>query len=245
MHEGSVAFVTGSSKGVGRAIALELAGRGADVAVNCRSSVSEAESVCHMIREMGHRATLVIGDTRVEEDVQRMTDEIRRVLGPVTVLVNNAVYALQKQFLEFTVDEWKSQVDYKAVGYFLTARSVIPDMLKHGGGVIVNVLSTAGERGGYGEIAYAVTNGGAMALTRGLASEFGKRGIRVNGVMTNWVENAFHADNPEDAKLLPRFALGRVTRLAEIAKTVAFLVSDDASGITGAIIPVDAGFLLT
>ena len=111
--------------------------------------------------------------------------------------------------------------------------------------MIVNVLSTAGERGGYGEIAYAVTNGGAMALTRGLASEFGKRGIRVNGVMTNWVENAFHADNPEDAKLLPRFALGRVTRLAEIAKTVAFLASDDASGITGAIIPVDAGFLLT
>ncbi|MGE5672906.1 MAG: SDR family NAD(P)-dependent oxidoreductase [Mycobacterium leprae] len=245
MPEGSVAFVTGSSRGVGRAIALELARCGADVAVNCRSSVAEGDAVCRAIREMGRRAILVVGDTRVDEDVRRMTEEIRESLGPVTILVNNAVFALQKQFLEFTVDEWRSQVEYKAVGYFLTARRVIPGMLASGGGAIINVLSTVGERGGFGEIGYAVTNGGAMTLTRGLAAEFGQQGIRVNGVMMNWAENAFHADDPEEARFLPRFALGRVTRLAEVAKTVAFLASADASGITGAIIPVDAGFLLT
>lgn len=245
LRQGTVAWVTGSSRGIGRAIALELARRGADVAVNCKSSVAEAESVCGEIRQMGRRTILVAGDTRVPVDVERMAAEVSRSLGPVTLLVNNAVFALQKQFLEFTVDEWRSQLDYKAFGYFLTARCVIPGMLERGSGVIVNVLSTVGERGGYGEIAYAVTNGGAMALTRGLASEFGTKGIRVNGVMANWAENAFHPENPEDARFLPRFALGRVTRLDEVAKTVAFLASEDASGITGAIIPVDAGFLLT
>jgi NAD(P)-dependent dehydrogenase (short-subunit alcohol dehydrogenase family) len=245
MFGGSIAFVTGSSRGVGRAIAFELARRGADVAVNCTSSVSEAEAVCREIRALGRRAVLVVGDTRAPADVRRMTHEIRDALGAVTILVNNAAVALQKQFLEFTVDEWRSQVDYKAVGYFLTARSVIPGMLEHGGGVIVNVLSTVGARGGSGEIGYAVTNGGAMALTRGLAAELGRKQIRVNGVMITWAENAFDAHDPEDARFLPRFALGRVTRLAEVARTVAFLASDDASGITGAIIPVDAGFLLT
>lgn len=245
MCKGSVAFITGSSRGIGRAIALELAQQGADIAVNCKSSVSEAEAVCRDIRERGRRAMLVVGDTRVEDDVLRMTEEIQNTLGTITILVNNAVVALQKKFLEFTVDEWRSQVDYKAVGYFLAARSVIPDMLERGCGVIVNVLSTVGERGGAGEIGYAVTNGGAMALTRGLAAEFSKQGIRVNGVMLTWAENAFDYDNPDEAKFLSRFALGRVTRLAEVAKTVAFLSSEDASGITGAIIPVDAGFLLT
>lgn len=245
MRQGTVAFVTGSSRGIGRAIALELARRGADVAVNCRSSLSEAEGVCREIRAIGRRAMLAVGDTRVPADVERMTTQIRETLGPVTLLVNNAVYALQKQFLDFTVDEWRSQVDYKAVGYFLTARRVIPGMLEHGGGVIVNILSTVGERGGFGEIGYAVTNGGAMALTRGLAAEFGTRGIRVNGVMAAWADNAFHPENPEDARFLPRFALGRVTRVEEVAKAVAFLASQEASGITGAIIPVDAGFLLT
>ncbi len=245
LRKGTVAWVTGSSRGIGRAIALELARQGADVAVNCKSSVAEGEAVVREIGQMGRRAVLAVGDTRVPADVERMAGEIRRSLGPVALLVNNAVFALQKQFLDFTVDEWRSQLDYKAFGYFLTARAVIPGMLERGSGVIINVLSTVGERGGIGEIGYAVTNGGAMALTRGLASEFGTRGIRINGVMANWAENAFHADRPDEARWLPRFALGRVTRLEEMAKTVAFLASDDASGITGAIIPVDAGFLLT
>jgi NAD(P)-dependent dehydrogenase (short-subunit alcohol dehydrogenase family) len=155
------------------------------------------------------------------------------------------VFALQKRFLEYTVDEWRSQLEYKALGYFLTSRLVLPQMMEQQAGVIINILSTVGQRGGYGEIAYAVTNAGAMALTRGLAAEFGKEGIRVNGIMVSWAENAFSPDDPENTKYLPRFALGRVTRLEEVARTVTFLASDDASGITGALIPVDAGFLLT
>lgn len=245
MSQIPVALVTGSSRGLGRAIAVELARRGVDVAVNCRTSVSQAEAVCREIHELGRRSMVVVGDTRVEGDVHRMTHRVREALGSVTVLVNNAAYALQKPFLGYTLEEWRAQVEDKAVGYYLTARSVIPDMLARGEGTVVNVLSTVGERGGRGEIGYAVTNGGAMALTRGLAAEFGGTGVRVNGVMLTWADNVFDPDDPEDAQWLPRFALGRVTRAAEVAAVVAFLASDDASGITGAIVPVDAGFLLT
>ncbi|HYG57759.1 MAG TPA: SDR family oxidoreductase [Symbiobacteriaceae bacterium] len=244
-REHSVALVTGSSRGIGQAVALELARRGIDVAVNCLSSVAEGEAVCAQIRRLGRRTVLVLGDTRIPGDVEHMVRETSESIGPITLLVNNAVVALQKGFLEYSTDEWRSQVEYKAMGYYLTARAVIPGMLEQSGGVIINLLSTVGERGGPGEIAYAVTNGGAIAMTRGLAAEFGTRGIRVNGVMVNWAENAFHPERAEDARHLPRFALGRVTRLDEVARTVAFLASDEASGITGAIIPVDAGFLLT
>jgi NAD(P)-dependent dehydrogenase (short-subunit alcohol dehydrogenase family) len=243
MLDGSVALVTGSTRGIGRAVALELASQGADVGVNCRAPTREADAVCEEIRRMGRRVTFVPGDTRVEHDVDRMVAQVSSELGAPDILVNNAVYALQKRFLDFTVDEWRSQIEYKALAYFLTAQRVLPTMLQRGRGAIVNVLSTVGLRGGNGEAGYAVTNGGAMALTRALACEFGEQGIRVNGVMLTWAENAFDSEDPEHRKWLDRFALRRVTRLHEVARTVAFLASPQAEGITGALIPVDAGYL--
>lgn len=243
MVSGKVALVTGSSRGLGKAIALELARQGYSVAVNCHESVDEGAAACGEIRALGVRSILVVGDTRSPEDVNRMLTEVETSLGNPDVLVNNAAYAAQKSFLDFTVDEWIGQVAYKSVGYFLTARRVLPGMLRKGAGVIINLLSTVGLRGGEGEIGYAVTNGGAMALTRGLASEFGERGIRVNGVMLTWAENAFDPSNPDHTAWLARFPLRRVTKADEVAETVAFLASPAASGITGALIPVDAGFL--
>jgi len=240
---GKVVLVTGSSRGIGRAVALELARRGADVAVNCRTSVEQAKDVCEQIERTGRRSVLVTGDTRVPEDVERMVTTVSSRLGEIDILVNNAAYALLKPFMEFTVEEWKSQLEYKALAYFLTSRAVLPNMMRKGAGVIINVLSTVGMRGGAGELGYAVTNGGAMALTRGLAAELGGTGVRVNGVMLTWAENAFDGTDPEHLAWLPRFPLGRVTRLEEVAHVVAFLASDKASGITGAIVPVDAGFM--
>ncbi|HHY46534.1 MAG TPA: SDR family oxidoreductase [Firmicutes bacterium] len=242
MHE-KVAFVTGSSKGIGRAIALELARRGADVAVNCRTSVEQAQAVCAEVERLGRRSVLVTGDTRVPEDVERMIATVSSILGDVDILVNNAAYALLKPFLDFTVEEWKSQIEYKALAYFLTSRAVLPAMIRRRSGAIINILSTVGMRGGAGEMGYAVTNGGAMALTRALAAEIGQTGVRVNGVMLTWAENAFDPEDPEHVAWLNRFAMGRVTKLDEVARVVAFLASDEASGITGAIVPVDAGFM--
>ncbi len=238
-----VALVTGSSRGIGRAIALELARAGADAAINCRRSEEEGRAVSQAIEALGRRSILALGDTRSEQDVDGVIGAVEEALGPVDILVNNAVYALCKPFLEYSVAEWQDQLSYKGLGYFLTARRVLPSMLERGGGVIINVLSTVALRDGAGEIAYAATNGAAAALTRGLASEFGQQGIRVNGIVINWADNAFHPERPEDAQYLPRFALGRVTRVEEAGRLAAFLASPAASGITGALVPVDAGFL--
>ncbi|MEW6522805.1 MAG: SDR family oxidoreductase [Bacillota bacterium] len=243
MLAGKVALVTGSSRGIGRAVALELGRCGADVAVHCRHSASQGMEVVGALRDMGRRSLLTLGDVRSESEVEQVFTQVERELGSVDILVNNAVYALLKPLLEFTVDEWRAQVEYKAVGYYLNLRRALPAMLDKGEGVIINILSTVGLRGGEGEAAYAATNGAAMALTRAVASEFGRQGIRCCGVVLTWAENAFDPRDPAGAAWLERFALGRVTRLEEVAKTVAFLASSAAAGITGTLVPVDAGYL--
>ncbi len=243
MLSGKVALVTGASRGIGRAIAVALASEGAILAVNYRESQDEAEGVVREIASSDGQVIKIRGDTRIPEDVDRMISEVEERLGTVEVLVNSAVFALCKPFLQYTVDEWKDQLAYKGLAYFLTARRVLPGMLERGQGVIVNMMSTTAIKEGSGELGYATTNGAVAALTRGLAREFGPRGIRVNGVLVTWAENAFDESNPDHAIWLERFALRRVTRLQEIAETVVFLASPRASGITGSLIPVDAGFL--
>jgi len=238
---GRIAWVTGSTRGIGRAVALELAQDGADVAVHGRTS--SGEPVRDAITVLGRRSTLVLGDTRDPAEVERMAGEIEACLGPVDILVNNAATALCKPFLAYTTDEWRDQLLIKGFAYYLTARQVLPGMLRRGEGVIVNVLSTVGLRDGAGEAAYAATNGAAVALTRALAAEFGPRGIRACGIALTWADNAFDPGDPEHRAWLPRFALGRVTKVEEVARAVAFLASAAAAGITGAIVPVDAGFL--
>jgi len=238
-----VALVTGSSRGIGRAIALELARAGADVAVNCRQSQGEALSVCRDMEALGRHAVYTPGDTRREQDVDRVVSAVEQSLGPVDILVNNAAVALCKPFLDYSVEEWQEQLAYKGVAYFLTARRVLPSMLERGEGVILNLLSTVALRDGAGELAYAATNGAAAALTRGLASEFGGRGIRVNGILVTWADNAFDPTDATHTAWLERFAMGRVTRVEEVGRLAAFLASAAASGITGALVAVDAGFL--
>ncbi len=243
MLKDKIALVTGASRGIGRAIAMQLAQEGAQVAVNCRQSKEEAKAVCKAIEKLGRKTLVVMGDTCHEEEVERIFAQIEESLGSPNILVNNAAYALCKPFLEYTVEEWKKQLFYKGLGYYLTARRALPAMIQQKEGVIINLLSTTAQRDGAGEIAYAATNGAAAALTRGLASEFGKFGIRINGVMVMWADNAFDPKNRDHVKWLDRFALGRVTKVAEVAEVVAFLASPKASGITGTLVPVDAGFL--
>jgi len=179
MLKDKTALVTGASRGIGRAIAIQLARYGAHVAINCRRSKEEAKAVCKAIEKLGRKTLLLMGDTCQEEDVEIIFDQIEEFLGRPNILVNNAAYALCKPFLEYSVDEWKNQLFYKGLGYYLTARRALPSMIQQKDGVIINILSTTAQRDGAGELAYATTNGAAAALTRGLASEFGKFGIRI------------------------------------------------------------------
>lgn len=241
--QGKIALVTGSSRGIGRAVALGLAKAGADVAVNCRDSSEEGARVVEEIRRLGSRSVLAMGDVLEPGEVKKVCEQVTRELGPVSILVNNAVYALQKPFLDIDPTEWLEQLHYKGFGYYLFCRELLPEMLRLGAGVIINVLSTVAVRGGEGESGYAASNGAALALTRALANEFGPSGVRCCALMLTWAENAFDPMDPGCARHTERFPLRRVTRLEEIAETAVFLASERAGAITGSALVVDAGYL--
>jgi 3-oxoacyl-[acyl-carrier protein] reductase len=240
---GKVALVTGSSRGIGRAIALALAGAGADVAVHFRISRAEAEKVASSIREAGQRALVLQGDVRRSDDVRAVVHAVLTEFGRVDILVNNAGYALGGPFLDLAEEAWMDQIDTLAGGYYRFIQATLPSMMAQQEGVILSIASTCGVRGSPGEVAYAAANGAIIALTRSLASELGSKGIRVNALLVAWASNAFDPNEPSHSAYLPQFPLGRITDVSEIAQAASYLCSNAASGITGAALPVDAGYL--
>ena len=186
---------------------------------------------------------VVQGDVRRSDEVRAAVDAVLAEYGRVDVLVNNAGYALGGPFLDLSEEAWQDQIDTLAGGYYRFMRAVLPGMAARRQGVVLNVASTCGIRGSPGEAAYAAANGAIVALTRSLAAEVGPQGIRVNALLVAWSGHAFDPHDPSQVAYLPQFALRRVTDVSEIARAALYLCSDAASGITGAALPVDAGFL--
>jgi 3-oxoacyl-[acyl-carrier protein] reductase len=240
---GKIALVTGSSRGIGRGIARALANAGADVAVHCRVSHAEAEQVASSIHQAGQRSLVLQGDVRRSDDIRSVVNSVLAEFGRVDILVNNAGYASGCPFLDLSEEAWLDQVDTLAGGYFRFIQATLPSMMAQQDGVILNIASTCGVRGSPGEVAYAAANGAIVALTRSLASEIGSQGIRVNALLVAWASNAFDPNDPSQVAYLPQFPLRRVTDVSEIAQAAVCLCSSAASGITGATLPVDAGYL--
>ena len=240
---GRIALVTGSSRGIGRAIALAFADAGADVAVHCRISRAEAKQVASSIRQAGQRALVLQGDVRRSSDVRAVVHSVLAEFGRVDILVNNAGCALGGSFLDLSEEAWLDQIDTLAGGYYRFIQATLPGMIAQRDGVILNIASTCGVRGSSGEVAYAAANGAIIALTRSLASEIGSRGVRVNALLVAWASNAFDPNDPSQTAYLPQFPLRRVTDVSEIAQAALYLCSSAASGITGVALPVDAGYL--
>ena len=240
---GKIALVTGSSRGIGRAIALALANAGADVAIHCRVSRAEAEQVASSIRQAGQRSLVLQGDVRRSGDVRSVVNSVLAECGRLDILVNNAGYALGGSFLDLSEEAWLDQIDTLASGYFRFIQATLPEMIAQQDGIILNIASTCGVRGSPGEVAYAAANGAIIGLTRSLASEFGPSGIRVIALLVAWASNAFDPSEPSHTAYLPQFPLRRVTDVSEIAQAALYLCSRAASGITGVTLPVDAGYL--
>lgn len=241
--EGKVSLITGSSRGIGQAIALAFATVGCDVAIHYRTFKEGAESVAAEILQMGRRSLVLQADVRNGNKIHDMVEQIHKEFGRLDILVNNAGYALGKPFLETSEQDWRDQIDTLSGGYFRCIQAVLPGMVRQGSGVILNIASTCGLRGSPGEAVYAAANGAIIAFTHSLAAEFGLKNIRMNALLVAWASNAFNPLDPVQAAYLPHFALRRVTNVTEIAQAAVYLCSDLASGITGAILPVDAGFL--
>jgi 3-oxoacyl-[acyl-carrier protein] reductase len=232
--EGRTALVTGASKGIGRAIALELARAGATVVVGYRTGKDEAEALAS---EIGGRA--VQADVSSAEEAKRLVDEA----GDVDILVNNAGLTRDTVLARMSDDDWRTVIDTNLGSVFHTCRAVTRPMMKRRGGAIVNLSSIVGVHGNFGQTNYAASKAGIIGFTKSLARELGSRGVRANVVAPGYVKTALTDVLPEEATqaMLANTPLGRIAEPGEIAGAVRFLVSDEASFITGEVLLVDGG----
>jgi 3-oxoacyl-[acyl-carrier protein] reductase len=232
--EGKTALVTGASKGIGRAIAAELARAGAYVVVGYRSGKDDAEDLAS---EIGGRA--VHADVSSPDDAKRLVAEA----GDVDVLVNNAGLTRDGLLARMPDDDWRIVIETNLSSVFYTCRAVTRPMMKKRGGSIVNISSIVGVHGNWGQTNYAASKAGIIGFTKSLARELGSRNIRANVVAPGYVKTALTDVLPEEATaaMVQNTPLGRVAESREIAGAVRFLASDEASFITGDVLLVDGG----
>ncbi len=241
--DGRVALVTGSSRGIGRATALRLAAMGAKVIVNYRSDESGAQETCATIAGAGGTAVALQGDVSREEDVQRMFQEAKSRLGPVTILVNNAGTTNDRLIMQMKLEDFQQVIQTNLVSAFLCTRAALRPMLRARWGRIVNVASISGLMGQVGQANYAASKAGLIALTKSTAREVASRSITANAVAPGYVPTELTANVSQEFKdyYLEITPLKRYGSADEVAATIAFLCSPDAGYITGQTIAVDGG----
>jgi 3-oxoacyl-[acyl-carrier protein] reductase len=232
--EGKTALVTGASKGIGRAIATELAAGGATVVVGYRSGKDEAEALA---TELGGRA--VQADVSNAEDAARLVAEA----GDLDILVNNAGLTRDGLLARMSDDDWRTVIDTNLSSVFYTCRAVCRPMMKKRAGAIVNVSSIVGVHGNWGQTNYAASKAGIIGFTKSLAKELGSRSVRANVVAPGYVKTQLTDVLPEEATaaMLTNTPLARLGEPEDIAGAVRFLCSDAASFITGEVLLVDGG----
>jgi 3-oxoacyl-[acyl-carrier protein] reductase len=232
--EGKTALVTGGSRGIGRAIALELARAGAQVVVGYNSGADEAEAVA---REAGGRA--------VQADVSSPQEAARLVAdsGDLDVLVNNAGLTRDGLLARMSDDDWRAVIETNLSSVFYTCRAVARGMMRRRAGAIVNVSSVVGLHGNPGQVNYAASKAGIIGLTKSLARELGTRGVRANVIAPGYVESRLTEAISDDMRglMLSNTPLGRLGKPEDVAGAVRFLCSDEASFITGEVLLVDGG----
>jgi 3-oxoacyl-[acyl-carrier protein] reductase len=232
--EGKLALVTGASKGIGRAIAEELARAGASVVVAYRTGRDEAEELAS---EIGGRA--VQADVSSPDDARRLVQEA----GDVDVLVNNAGLTRDGLLARMPDDDWREVIETNLSSVFYTCRAVTRPMMRKRSGAIVNLSSIVGVHGNFGQTNYAASKAGVIGFTKSLARELGSRNVRANVVAPGYVRTRLTDVLPEEATqaMVDNTPLGRIAEPNEIAGAVRFLASEEASFITGDVLLVDGG----
>ena len=232
--EGKRALVTGGARGIGRAIALELAGGGAEVLISDLPGTDEAEAVA---KEVGGAA--LYGDVSNAADAKRLIEQA----GELDILVNNAGITRDGLLMRMSDEDWQSVIAVNLSSVFLMSRAVLRGMMKRRSGSIVNLSSVVGLHGNLGQTNYAASKAGIIGFTKSLAREVGSRGVRVNAIAPGYIETRLTDVIPEEIKqaMLKSTALGRFGHPEDIAKAVRFLSSDEASFITGAVLVIDGG----
>jgi 3-oxoacyl-[acyl-carrier protein] reductase len=239
--ENRVALITGGSRGIGRSIALALAGAGAHVAVNYRTQQSAAEEVCAAIHELGARAIAVQADVSVSAEVDRLVSAVERDLGALDILVNNAGISQIKPFGELTEADWDQILDVNLKSAFLVTQRVLPGMRKRRWGRIINLSSVAAQTGGVIGPHYAASKAGLIGLTHSYAALLAKEGITANAIAPALIATDMITSNPNaSAERLP---VGFFGSPEEIARAAVLLAESDF--ITGQTISVNGGWYMT
>ena len=232
--EGKNALVTGASRGIGRAIAAELARAGASVVLSYRTGGAEAETLAG---EIGGRA--VQSDVSDPESAAALVEEA----GELDILVNNAGVTRDGLLVRMSDEDWNTVIDTNLASVFYTCRAAVRGMMKRRSGAVVNISSIVGIHGNWGQTNYAASKAGIIGFTKSLARELGSRNIRANVVVPGYVKTQLTAVLPEDATktMLDNTPLGRLGDPEDVAGAVRFLCSEEAAFVTGAVLLVDGG----
>lgn len=244
-----VALVTGGLKGIGRAIVMELATQGADIALNYRASEKNkvlAEELVKELKDLGRDVLCVEGDISHEEDVEKIFKSITKYFGHLDILVNNAGITRDQLILRMKTEDFDAVINTNLKGTYLCMKQASRLMMKQKSGHIISLSSVVGVIGNAGQVNYAASKAGVIGMTMSLARELGPRGVTVNAVAPGFIETDMTEVLSDEIKvgLKASIPLGTLGHVEDVAKTIAFLASDDAKYITGQTIHVDGGMAM-
>lgn len=241
---GQIALVTGASRGIGRAIALQLAEAGAEVVVNYASSPDAADAVVKEIESGGGKAYALQADVGDEEAVDALIKTVLERSGRIDVLINNAGITRDGLLMRMKAADWNAVINLNLTGVFLCTRAVARPMLKQKSGRIINITSVVGLMGNAGQANYAAAKAGVVGLTRSAAKEMASRGITVNAVAPGFIATDMTKDLDAEG-ILSAIPLGTFGTPEQVAGTVRFLAADPAAAyITGQVLQVDGGMVM-
>jgi NAD(P)-dependent dehydrogenase (short-subunit alcohol dehydrogenase family) len=242
---GKVAVITGAASGLGRASAQLFAEHGASVVIADRDASGGEETVAQ-IRDTGGQAEFIETDVAIADDADAMVTKAVTCFGKLDVLFNNAGIAIRKPVADLSEDEWDRCIDTNLKGVFLGSKSAIPEMIRGGGGSIINTASIYGVVGGRTRAAYSASKGGIVNLTRSMALDYASQNIRVNCICPGFVETPLLkkilGTEEEFQALVDMHPMGRLGRPIETAYAAVYLASDEAAFTTGIALPVDGGY---
>ncbi|MCI0849897.1 MAG: 3-oxoacyl-[acyl-carrier-protein] reductase [Chloroflexi bacterium] len=243
---GKSALVTGGSRGIGRAISLALADRGARVAVNYVTNAQAAAEVVQQIEGGGGRALAIQGDVSKAEDARRLVDETIRAFEGLDILVNNAGLTQDNLLLRMSEESWDRVMEVDLRGAYLCTKAALRPMIRRRWGRIVNIASVAGLVGNAGQANYAAAKAGLIGFTKSIAKEVASRQVTANAIAPGLVrtEMTAHLTEAQEQAVLQLVPLGRAAKPEDIAPAVVYLASEEASYVTGTVIAVDGGLVM-